>query len=353
MKPPSTSAYNTVASEETNDTKSKVILQATPISIKESSDSTIGGETWSKGELQPLAYRDKKFAIAFLVHILFVIVASSFAPSIIRGTIQDVQELKSIEILKKNRLLKVPDVDTRIEPILYGNSSPVHTRIKILNVTSAAMNRFRSSNKDFEHHAEKVQHSYDYYDHEFDGKIDSDPFGGFDFSRAQTFSLFVLTASISISLGFILIALFYLQHHAENIIKGSFFFIIGYFAIKGIHSLLSSGLPEINTFNGSVQGREMIRKANEDGKFAIASIDFVLCIFFACYAKAFWKNIPFAASTVRTGVTACKSNLGGKSIFYSLRVTFCTMNKLTESFHDLFQQLLSLQCSYLPFSLLF
>jgi hypothetical protein len=70
MKPPSTSAYNTVASEETNDTKSKVILQATPISIKESSDSTIGGETWSKGELQPLAYRDKKFAIAFLVHML-------------------------------------------------------------------------------------------------------------------------------------------------------------------------------------------------------------------------------------------------------------------------------------------
>mmetsp|Transcript_6068 Transcript_6068/g.11495 ORF Transcript_6068/g.11495 Transcript_6068/m.11495 type:complete len:616 (+) Transcript_6068:183-2030(+) len=311
MKPPSTSAYNTVASEESNDTKSQVIPHTSPISTKEPSDGIVGGETWTRGELQPLAYRDKKFAIAFWVHFLFVIVTSSFAPSIIRDIVQDVQESRSIEILKKNRLLHVLDVDREMEPKLYDGAPGGYSTTQDSNANSLTINHVRSFNTEFGNNTENVNHnSHDYNNRDFDTRNGSDPFGGLDLSRAMSFSVFVIAASIFISLGFLLVALFYLQHHAEEIIKGSFFFIIGYFASKGIHSLLSSGLPDINNFNGSSQGREMIRKANEDGKFAIASIDFILCIFFACYAKAFWKNIPFAASTMRTGVTACKSNLG-------------------------------------------
>lgn len=310
MKPPSTIAYINVASEESNDTKSQVILQACQISIKESGDSIVGGETWKRGEMQPHAYRDKKIAIVFWVHILFVVFTSSFAPPIIRGLLPNDQRSRSIEILKKSRFLQISDEHRRIESQLYGSSSLEHSKIIYSNLTSASRNRFRSFNREFEDGNKNIHNSYDYYNSDFDVKTDADPYGGFDFSRTLNFSVFVVVASICISLGFIVIALFYLQHQAENIIKGSFFFIIGYFAVKGIHSLLSFGLPEINNFNGSAEGREMIRKANQDGKFAIASIDFILCIFFTCYAKAFWRNIPFAASTVRTGVTACKSNLG-------------------------------------------
>jgi hypothetical protein len=330
MKPPSTTAYINVASEESNDTKSQDVLQASQISINESGDSIVGGETWKRGEMQPHAYRDKKFAIVFWVHILFVVLTSSFAPPIIRGLLPNNQGSRSIEILKKSRLLQLSDEHRRTEPKLYGSSSLEHSKIIYSNLTSASRNRFRSFNREFENENENIHNSYDYYNSDFDVKTDADPYGGFDFSRTLNFSVFVVVASICISLGFIVIALFYLQHQAENIIKGSFFFIIGYFAVKGIHSLLSFGLPEINNFNGSAQGREMIRKANQDGKFAIASIDFFLCIFFTCYAKAFWRNIPFAASTVRTGVTACKSNLGGKFTFFHLCTHICT-KKLTVS----------------------
>lgn len=36
----------------------------------------------------------------------------------------------------------------------------------------------------------------------------------------------------------------------------------------------------------------------------------VFAAFLGCYAKTIWHRIPFAASNVRVGVTACKSNLG-------------------------------------------
>ena len=146
------------------------------------------------------------------------------------------------------------------------------------------------------------------------GKINSEFFdenalAEIDFRKAIDFSIFVVMASLAISIAFILGALLSLQRHAEKVIKGSLFFIVGYFLFGGLISLL---MPNVALGTLDEENRDMAQEANEDGKVAAAVVDFILALVFACYAKAIWRDIPFAASTMRTGVTACKANLGGE-----------------------------------------
>jgi hypothetical protein len=47
---------------------------------------------------------------------------------------------------------------------------------------------------------------------------------------------------------------------------------------------------------------------------------------YVCYVFSFWKDIPFAASTITTGVTACRANLGVFSFaFVSPMLNFITV----------------------------
>lgn len=313
MKPPSKSAYNTIASEEDSHEIKYESTKSGPILVKDTDNhiTVAAGETWTKGEFQPLAYRDKKFAIAFWVHMLLLIFSASFAPSAIRDIVHNVQETTHRN--ERTRYLK-PLNDPSIimdEPkrmVSVDNSTREDVRIVEFNTSATVIQEITFSHEEPGCQINATGQPEEYYSGYFSYRLDSDHDGDFHLRRAWKFSCFMVLASLAISLCFTFLALFYLQHHAERIIKGSLFFIIVYFAIKGIHALLSPGMPAIHSFEG--QGREMIRKADEDGKYAIAMIDFFLSIFFACYARAFWANIPFSASTLRTGVTACKMNLG-------------------------------------------
>lgn len=103
-------------------------------------------------------------------------------------------------------------------------------------------------------------------------------------------SILVVIASLAISFGLIMGALHYLQLQSEKLIKGSLFCIIGYLTLFGLLTLL---LP----------ARRRRQRCNGDK---------VLALFFACYIKDFWSDIPFAAVLLRTGVTAYRANIGGK-----------------------------------------
>lgn len=135
--------------------------------------------------------------------------------------------------------------------------------------------------------------------------------------KAMYFSIFVVMASLLISTCLILVALYLLREHAQKVIKGSLFFIIGYFLLGGIVALV---VPSVSLDNLDDEDLEMMKEADQDGKIMVAIFDFILALCFACYAKAIWSNIPFAAANLKTGVTACRANLGGE---YSILICQC------------------------------
>ncbi len=93
-------------------------------------------------------------------------------------------------------------------------------------------------------------------------------------------------------------ALYYLQHHAESVIKCSIFFTITFFLCLGV----------------CVSSHETVGSSTTQGYYSDNSGTtadlFIVAVIYVCYAVALWKRIPFAASTLSTGVTACKANLG-------------------------------------------
>jgi len=297
-------------------------------------------EAWSKGEAQPLAYRDKKFAVAFWVHIALLMLAAPFAPSAIKSIVKDEANIDKNRFLR-NVNLAVNPRNTRVRRVEAGKRGELKKSIRRSNAAdygydgpfdggspgygydgpfdggqgtkavgsgdsaSSGGARYGYDGPFDGNHFYPGYDSGDYYGdsassggarYGYDGPFDgSDSFGGFDVSRAIEFSILVVIASLAISFGLIMGALHYLQLQSEKVIKGSLFCIIGYLTLFGSLTLF---LPA--------------READEDGKAAMAIVYFVLALIFACYAKVIWRDIPYAAVTLRTGVTACRANIGGK-----------------------------------------
>eukprot|EP01083_Nonionella_stella_P009306 26866_1 len=64
--------------------KSFLAPEATVTSL-DADDKTENEYTWTKGEVQPSGvYRDVKFAIAFLAHLVIIFISAMFAPSIVK-----------------------------------------------------------------------------------------------------------------------------------------------------------------------------------------------------------------------------------------------------------------------------
>jgi len=185
-------------------------------------DKAEGEYIWTKGEVQAPAYRDKNFAIVFLVHLGFICISAMFAPS----------------------------VAMKYDPALTNDD--------------------------------------DYYE-----KFESVENNALPEKGLAIIALFIFCAQ-ALSLALTVGALYFLQKHADRVIKVSVIFTIVW--LFGFGFFFASTQTD-DTNSG-------------DDNMPIAIFFFIVAAMYVCYAFSFWKDIPFAASTLTTGVTACRANLG-------------------------------------------
>jgi hypothetical protein len=267
-------------------------------------------------------YSDKKFAIAFIVHLLLICVAAPFAPSAIREIVIDSQQRVLLPNAKKHS-------NERFLTRVFMPSKPLHVhaerRVDVEDVNQVVLNfdneELSKENKEGRGNpnaleenssqpvsfnkrdatSKKIRKEEENFDPEEAEKV---------LKAAITFCIFVVVASLAISVTLALGALYLLREQGQNVIKGSLFFIIGFFILVGILSILmpSSSLDGLDL---DEEHQEMMREANQEDNFSSALISFIFALIFACYTKAVWRDIPFAAINLKVGVTACRANLGG------------------------------------------
>lgn len=215
-------------------------------------DKTESEYTWTKGEIQPSGvYRDAKFAIVFLAHLVIIFISAMFAPSIVKKAFMDVAGDYYSQDANAN--------SNNFDGDGYYNGDD-----NIMN------------NGDVESAVKKGS------------AIILGTIAGFIFLSAL------------VSLGLTVVTLYYLQMHAERVIKISVIFTILWFVGLGVLTLvMDSSASDAAEYYG-----------NDVDNTPLAILFFILGAFYVCYAYGLWKDIPFAASTLSTGVTACRTNLG-------------------------------------------
>ena len=168
---------------------------------------------------------------------------------------------------------------------------------------------------DYNQAAEYYEDSREYYDQvsaEFAAAAEN------AFAEIMSLVAFCIFCSAALSLVFTVGALCFLQKHAERVIKVSVIFTIVWFF--GLGLLVLASTPTIDTNSGGYY------YADNVDNMPIAIFFFVVAAIYVCYAFSFWKDIPFAASTITTGVTACRANLGVFSFaFVSPMLNFITV----------------------------
>jgi len=245
--------------------KSFLAPEATVTSLNHD-DKTENEYTWTKGEVQPSGvYRDVKFAIAFLAHLVIIFITAMFAPSIVKKAFLGVTEENSYYNQDANADSNNFDGDGYYNDNDEGENLDVESAVKkgsaiILGAVA-----------------------------------------GFTFLSAL------------VSLGLTLVALYYLQMHAERVIKISVIFTFLWFIGLGVLTLVMDNSDAAGYYGGV-------------DNTPLAVVFFVLGAFYACYAYGLWKDIPFAAATLSTGVTACRGNLGVFAFaFVSPMINFVTV----------------------------
>lgn len=308
MKAPSKNKYAAVVLQDSHE-EGRHLPVSTAIGVEASSktSSTVDiqvldvDQSWTKGEVQSPAYRDKKFAIAFIVHLLLICIAAPFAPSAIRKIVIDSQQRVLLPNAKKHS-------NERFLTRIFMPSKPLHVhaerRVDVEDVNQVVLNfdneELSKDNKEGRGNPNALEEnssqpiSFNKRD-ATSKKIRKEKESEKVLKAAITFSIFVVVASLAISVTLALGALYLLREQAQNVIKGSHFFIIGYFILAGVLCILVAlDLDE------EVQASE----------FSAALIIFIVALIFACYTKAVWRDIPFAAINLKVGVTACQANLG-------------------------------------------
>lgn len=265
-------------------------------------------------------HRDKRFSIIFLVHLLLIIIAVPFAPSAIRDVVRKNNlgintEKRSEKRTASDRLLNTTPLysSERGERLLDETNSTqvfINTTTDVdydESTTTAGIETAEEIDESlvYEEDITSLPEHYTYYTDE-EVAI---------FKQALYFSIVVVTASLFISVALTVGALYLLEEQSQRVIKGSLIFIIGYFLLGGVAALI---IPSVPLDNLSDEDQQMMEEANESGKIVFAAVDFILALAFACYAKAIWRDIPFAAANLKTGVTACKANLGGKLVYHDI-----------------------------------
>lgn len=117
-------------------------------------------------------------------------------------------------------------------------------------------------------------------------------------------------------------------------------------AITGAATLLSSSITLIFMMNFAsllikfailfniATGGLMAAAGFLGGNVALGALGLLVTVFTACYAKAVWNRIPFAATNLICAVTAVRANLGGLAVcsYFSLAVLFGWTLLWTSSF---------------------
>ena len=266
-------------------------------------------------------YSDKKFAIAFVVHLLLICIAAPFAPSAIRNIDINYQRRDLLSNAKKRS-------NERFFTRISMPSKPLHghveRRVVVEDVNQVVLNFDNSelSKKNEESlgnpnvseengsqpvsfngrdaTSKKIRKEEEYFDIQEEEKV---------MRAAIIFCIFVVVASLAISMTLALGALYLLREQAQKVIKGSLFFIIVYFILNGVLSILS---PSSSLYGLDEEEQEKMQEADQNAKISVALVNFIFALIFACYTKAVWRNIPFAAINLKIGVSACRANLGGK-----------------------------------------
>ncbi len=275
-------------------------------------------------------YSDKKFAIAFMLHLAVIVFSAPFAPSIIKNNLAN-------DYYGGRRTLQVKNTDheTRSSTSSFFEPRALPHRNEHVeyggDIIEGGVSNFETTENynDYKRFVatmatvtpsvplpststyEESEGDDDYYDDkaffDLDGKFlyDDDKLemnetsSGYDEynldddDQSYVIPLVIafVVSSIALSMVLTLGALYYLQHHAERVIKCSIFFTIAFFLCLGAW---------ISTQNQDYY----------DDNTGTAVVLFIIAMLYVCYAVALWKKIPFAASTLSTGVTACKANLG-------------------------------------------
>jgi hypothetical protein len=320
MKAPSKNKYAIVSLQDSHAEGRHLPVSTAILGVEASSKTSSAvdiqvldvDQSWTKGEVQSPAYRDKKFAIAFIVHLLLICIAAPFAPSAIRNIVIDSQQIDPLQNTRKRS-------NERFLTRIFMPSKPLHVhaerRVDVEDVNQAALNfdnvalskenkEGRSNPNALEENrsqpvsfnerdatSKKIRKEEEYFDPEEVEKV---------VKAAINFCIFVVVASLALSVTLALGALYLLREQAQNVIKGSLFFIIGYFILEGVLSLL---IPSSSLDGLDEEAQEMMQEAP-------ALVNFILALIFACYTKAVWRDIPFAAINLKVGVSACRANLG-------------------------------------------
>jgi hypothetical protein len=206
-----------------------------------------GSQAIIKGEMQEPAYRDKWFGVAFMAHLgVMVTVAALFAT----GTIES-------EAISPTR--RLADMVSNSNSASYGDSS---RSIMSNHITYATRAPYQSE---------------DYNNYSVDGAQ--------GWSAKDTISLLsTLVICLVIAPILAVAALWQMYNHALVLIQGSLIFGI-------VLNLVVTLLYLIVEPTGAI-------------------VPAIFTIILACYAKAVWHRIPFAAANVRTAATVVKANLG-------------------------------------------
>lgn len=247
------------------------------------SSGIIGGEGsneqhWTKGSPQEPAYRDVWFAVVFLFQFFgVVVVAVAFGA-------------EAVALMSTTS----QDGSRRLGRALYYAGGSLGRDLK------------HKHNADEEEEEDKMDDDSEQFDNLYDDDNSSEVTETSSFGSSanefdngddtppppEAFFPLVVTASVIAAPVLAVAALGYMSNNASQLIKASLFVAVG-LNILFFFLALATGVPQS------------------------AVIHAVFAALLACYAKAVWHRIPYAASNLRSAIAAVKANMGVALVAFS------------------------------------
>lgn len=242
-------------------------------------------ETWTKGSVQSPAYRDVWFAIVFVAQFLVVVALAiafgSEAQSFMKKQAIDQSRRMGRALyyagdslgrgLKKHKHddTETPAVEEEQEDEKMDDDSE----------------RFEDLYNDDTTNNEETASAFASNNQNFNNGDDVQP-------PPEAFFPFVIIASVIAAPILAVVALGYMSRNAAQLIRASLYIAVGLNVIFFFFALLA-GVP------------------------LSAIIHAIFAALLACYAKAVWHRIPYAAANLRSAIVAVKANMGVSLVAFS------------------------------------
>jgi hypothetical protein len=275
---------------------------------------------WTRGEEQPLAYRDSKFAIAFLLHLfLIILTAVALGPGAFNKMSDNWNKGFDFDDEDRRLMLTHTKLLNRVSKSVYDKKEDTEKKGEMsagfaMEPEQPEDNKKTDYIKDemsagFAMEPEQAQTESSTVDDQMKDEESyieekqAEQADGSSWSPDDVFGIhpgffpFILAMSIIFSLTLAVSSMYFLKSHGVSLIKASLIFNIVFFTLLALICIVQSDDSDDD---------------DAMGFFGTAGflINFILAIIFTCYALAVWHKIPFAASNLKSGVIATKANLG-------------------------------------------